>query len=425
MAIAFNTLFTALGKIVGGLNEWNTGLGATLDARVSTLRTQVTGIDPDLDDDLTVNKEAAVSAGSGWVGTLSTLAANTISEAVFNDRDLADRSFNGAFTELVRQMTASGESLATSVATIGSVTASGVPTGTPTFIVSDLEAVRQQRSDWTLPDSYVIQYTPSGWSVQGLTAAVPSSAPNWPQGSGVSTFLTGTNAGTTSLGSDPGFELWTGTPVAPTQWTIFAGTAGTTVNRAADTPVTGVGQYALELVGNATTLSVRQAVNLTASTVYYLHAFVKRTANPANTGTLTVALRDGSGTLVSGTTAASVTTAAASTSWTPITVALTTPSILPSAVYLDIRYDGGAGDTVRVDQVAVNALPALYANGLRLAIVNGVTAPVAGDTWTLSVTRASPTASFIRGLDRLLSLGSYSVRIPTSGAPTQADALVS
>lgn len=429
MAINFTRLFTALGKVCGALNEWNTSRGSTLTTRVSTLRTQFTGIDADLDDDLTTNQNNAVTSGDVWVSYLTQMCQRLVIDEVLNDRPQTDQQFTACLTELVRQMGVAAESLATSLATVGSVTAVGAPTGTPTWVVSDLDALRQARSDWTLPD--VLLLTAVGntsVNVQGQAAVTPETRPTWPTGAGVNTTLTQINAATTSLGADPGFESWlAGPPISPVSWTILSGTAGTTVSQASDTPVTGQGTYSLQLLGDGTTLKVRQQVTVSAGECYFLHAFVKRTANPANTGTLTVSLRDSAGTLLSGTSNISILTSAASGSWTANTAALVTPKNLPTdgLVYLEIQYNGGVGDTLRLDQVALNLLPTLYTGGLRLAVVKGVTATVTGDAWTHTTTLASPTAAFIRALNRLLALTNYSVRIPTSGAPTQANALVS
>jgi len=428
MAIAFTDLFTALGTVCGALNAWNTARGADLTSRVSTLRTELIGIDDDLDDTLTSNQELAVSSGDTWVSYLSDIAGRLIVEAVLDDRPQTDQAFTACLTELVRQMGVASENLAVSLATIGSVTAVGSPTGTPTFVVSDLDPYTQARSNWTLPDVLLLTTGASGTAVQGQTAASPATRPSWPSGAGVNTTLTTINAGTTSIGADPGFESWNaGPPISPVSWAILSGTAGTTVNQVTDTPVTGQGTYAMQLFGDGTTLRVRQQVSVSANEVYFVHAFLKRTAHPANTGTLTVALRDSSGNVLSGTSSISVATSAAATSWTANTAVIATPTNLPSdgLVYLEIRYNGGIGDSIYVDQVSLNLLPALYPVGLRLAVVRGVTASVVGDAWTLTTTRAHPEDSFIRSLDRLLSLRSYTARIPTSGSGTQADSLVS
>jgi len=432
MTIAFTNLFTALGKVVGGLNEWNTARGSTLTSRVSTLRTNIAAVDTDIDDTLTSNASGAVSSGDSWPGYLAQLANDLIIAAVLADRPQTDTSFTACLTELVRQMGVASESLNNYAATVGSVTAVGSPTGTPTFVTAQTDPYTQSNSNFTLPDVYIISTSAEGFQVQGKNADTSPTQPTWPSGNGVNTIVTQIDASTDSIGSDPGFELWdTGPPATPTQWMIVSGTAGTTVAQATDTPITGVGTYALQLQGDAgtgaTPLRVRQQVTVSANEVYFIHCYMKRTANPANTGTLTVALRDSSGNVLSGTSNISVATGSIATSWTAVTATLATPTNLPSdgLVYLEIRYNAGNGDTVRVDQVALNLLPALSPVGVRLAIVRGATASVVGDVWTWTITRSSPTASLIRGIDRLLSLTSYTVRIPTSGSPTQADALVS
>lgn len=432
MAIAFTTLFTALGKYVGALNEWNTARGATLTSRVATLRTQLGNVGSDLDITLTSNQTSAIGSGEGWVSYLKSICWSTLGQAVLTDRPQTDTSQTGLLTELVRQMNVASENLATSVATVGSATAVGAPTGTPTFVISDMDAITQAASNWTLPDVMLVTgVSATSVTVQGQSIPTAVTYPAWPSGSGVNTSITLLDASTTSIGTDPGFESWlTGPPITPSLWSITVGTAAVTVIRQADTPITGVGTYCMQLLGDATTsatpLRVRQSVTVQPSTVYYVHAFLKRTANPANTGTLTIGLRDSAGTLLSGTSSVSIVTGSIATSWTANTAVICTPKTIPSGgAYLEIRYNPGNGDSVYVDQVALNALPALYTGGLRLALVKGATDVVAGDAWTITTTRANPTLSLIRGLNRLMSLDGYSVRIPTSGAGTQGDALVS
>lgn len=421
MAIAYTTLFTALGKLVGGLNEWNTARGSSLTSRASTVRTQLNGIGPDLDAQLTQTVSGTVSGGEQLAQYYALTAQQTLTQAVLNDRPLPDTSPATVLSELVRQMGVDGETLAASPATVGSVTAVGSPVGNPRFVVSDLDSRTGAASDFVLPDEYLIRAVQGGHLIQGKPLDQPATAPTWPSGTGVNQVVAELDASVTSLGLDPGFEQWSGSPLAPDRWTIVTGVAGTSVVRVTDGPT---GTYAMSLVGNGSdTLTVRQSVTLAPNSVYFVHALTKRTANPANTGTLTVAIRDGGGTVVGNT--VSVATSAIATSWAHNVAVVVTPTDMPAETWLEIRYNGGSGDTVRLDQVAVNPLPELYAGGLRLAVVRGVTATATGDTRTLSVTRSSPTASLLRGLDRLLNLRAYTSRIPTGGSPTQADSLVS
>ena len=249
MAIDYGRLFEALGKLCGGLNEWNTARGSELDARVAELRTQLVGIGPDLDDSLTASRNTAVGAGDSWVGYLANAASNALRTEVLNDRPLTDTGFGSCLAELVRQMTIDGQSLATSPATVGSVTAIGSPVGTPRFLVSDLDPITGAASNFVLPDVYIVTATaPTVFSVSGKSAVRPTD-PTWPTGTGVNTSVTQIDASATSLGADPGFETWSGSPAVPTFWTTVAGTPGTTVAQATDTPVTGAGTLCLQLLG--------------------------------------------------------------------------------------------------------------------------------------------------------------------------------
>ncbi len=394
MAIDTTTLATRLGSAVKVLNETN-----TLNAG---------------------NRSATVTA-------LASYAQQLVIQSVLADRLISDQSFTRCFYEWVRQMNIAGDSFAqalcgTTVAGVGS------PTGTPSWLTSDLDAYGQ-RSDYLVPDVLVLQATTATTvSVNGKAATSSSLDAAWPTGSGVATTLTLTDPGVTSSLSDPGFESWSssGPPYIPTSWSIAAGSAGSTVNRVTDGFLNASG-YSLQFVGDTTALRVRQsAANLSTGT-YAIHVALKKTVAAVNTGTVSVTLRDASGNVISATGVSQTFSGLTLNTWTPLTAAVYVPAQLTNGCFLEVRWTGGASDALSIDCLSIIPMPTLYTAGLRLAGFVGATGMVAGaDQWTATTTLSSGTITgkLAKGIDRLLNISNIGARLPTSASPTQADSLI-
>lgn len=418
MAINFTRLSTAWGKLLGGLNEWNAARGATLTSRVGTLRTQFNGIDGDLEDTLSASRDAAIGAAEAWPSYLADRVVAVLAAEVKNDRPFADTSATGLLNELRRQMVVAGESFKTSTCT--TVTAAiGVPVGNPRIVTSDMDRFTGGRGDFLLADVLLLQAQGGGqYAVTGNSSVTPATYPSWPGGGGVASTLLETDPAVSSVGNDPGFTTWT-SPTAPAYWTVTGAVA-----QNADTPDGSA--YSCQFTGTGSLISIRQTVSVQPGQVLAVHFDAKKTASPVNTGTLVVRLEDAAGNALSG--SVTVNVSAVTGSWVGYTGALWVPTTAPSTVYVAFRYTGGAGDTVRVDRLSLVDAPELYPAGLRLAVFAGTTAAVAGDAWTLTTTVDGGTTlstQMIRGLDRLIGLSSYPLRLPTNSVPTQADALVS
>jgi len=444
LAINTTRLSQKIGKILGGLNETNDFLGTTLEARVNTIYAQYTTYGPENVTGIFDARNSDADSQNGWINYLKTLISDAIVTEVQLDRVLPSPSLTYAIPEWVRQMRIAGDSFQDCPATLA-VSAVGVPTGTYTFVTSSKDGTGVG-SDLCIPDVYLVTVTADNenggtrWAetfgVVGKAAAPDPATYLYPTGSGVNTSVAAIDpAAGSTLTTDPSFENWTSN--TPDDWTIASGVAGSTVFKVADDPRDGSDGFALRFVGNGTNvLKIRQVVTVSAATVYDVYFRVKKVTDPGTDWGVTVRLVDTStGTAVSGSSVLSATAASVAANWTNIvTGTIVTPATMPLETAIEIVFSQyGAPTTAAantaecyVDWVNIVEPTSLYAAGPNLSIWSGTTEGVNGDTWTYTVTLGAAVDTFmIRGMDRLLGLSSYTVRIPTAGSPTQLDSLIS
>lgn len=444
MAINTTRLAQKIGKILGGLNETNTFLGTTLAARVATIYAQYTTYGPGDVTGIFDAQTADQDVQSGWIGYFRSLISAAIVTEVQLDRLLPSPTLDYAVSEWVRQMTIAGDSFQNDPPTLTPADV-GVPVGDHLLVATAIDGTNVA-SDLVVPDVYLVTLTLDSdnggvkwaetFSVVGKAAVADPATFQYPTGSGVNTTVQSVDpAAGTTLTTDPSFADWAGN--TPTNWTIESGVAGSTVFKVADDPRDGADGFALRLVGNGTDLlKIWQTVSVEPNTVYDIYFRVKKVADPGTDWAVRVRLVDSdTGTAVSNTTVTSPTAGSVASSWANVVRgSFATPAALPDNVSIEILFSGFASAATPavstaeayVDWVNIQAVSYLYAEGPAALIYSGLVVGVAGDTRTLTATIATaPAASMIRGMDRLLSLANYPVRIPTAGSPTQSDALIS
>jgi len=374
-----------------------------------------------------LNALSAAVRPEATVGALQAYAQQVVIQDVLADRPQVGQDFASCYTEWVRQMALVPDSFASDTCTT-TVAGIGSPTGTPAWVTTDLDAFGQ-RSDFLLPDVLIVRATgPDTCSVVGKASATAATDASWPGGAGVSTDITlvdpATNGGVVS---DPGFDAWTGTPAASTAWTIVTTDVwGTGFSRVADDAYGSTSSYALKVLSPGAQQRIRQQVTVTEGGVYALHALLKKVVYAGATGTVSISLRDVSGNLLSST-GISQTFTGLTTSYAAYTAVLYAPRQITGDVYLELRWTGTAADVLHVDAVSLQELTPLYTAGLSLIGFVGLTDLVLDtDQWTVTTAIDSGTAasSLARGIDRLLAIAGNAARLPTSGSPTQADALI-
>lgn len=416
MAINITRLATCWGKLVGALNELNTFRATTLGTRATTLKSQYASINDTLDDDIDETLLAEQAANDVWVSYLGAKVVEVLKDEVLNDRPFADTSTLGLLTELARQMGVSGDSFRTSPSTV--VTAAiGSPTGTPTFWVSTVDPYTGVAGDFVLPDVYLFRAADAAsLSVTGNALVSPPTNGDWPKGGGVITGVTVTDPSVTTVGTDSGFESWT-SPTVLSSWTTVSGSISQVVH--------GTG-LAVQVTGTGGSINpLKQLVGVSAPGVYAVHASLRRTAG-AGSGNVTIRLENDAGTQI-GALTFTQSVAGLTGSFASYTGTLHVPAGVTGNVWLSFTTNAGGTDTIQIDDVALVIPVDLYQNGPKVVVFKGATNTVLGDAWTVTVTNTvTPiSGSLIRGVDRLAGFAAYPVRLPTSGAPTQADALVS
>lgn len=458
MAINYTRLFTTLGLLCGGLNGVNTYRGTTLVNRRGSIITQfgTSAVYGDLVSGAYTATTAAQAAEDGYVTWLGETCQSAVIGEVTADRPLTVESLENALAELVRQMTVDSQSLNACPGTT-SVSDVGTPTGDHKFVFGVKESLTGRTSDFLVPDVYLMRCTADRsqggtayqetFSVVGKPADSLPTDSTYPTGTGINTTVTAvdpsTAGGVVTEGSFDGTWTGTGSNTPPTPWTVYGSTvAGTHVFRSTSTPRNA--GYSLRMTGDGSVIpKVRQAITVEANTVYSVHARLYNVADPGIDYAVSLILTDSSGTAVAGNgsysnVVSSGSATALAGNWTNVvTGVFCTPSVLPSGgCYLEIRmHQSGSTTTapantasVDVDFVSVYATEPLYDGGPTLTVFSGATEGVVGDARTCTVALSSGAMSdyLIRGIDRLLggALASSAVRIPTSGAATQADALV-
>lgn len=448
MAIALDGsggLFTILGLIGGILNAINAHRGTAIGGKVDGLADEYAS-DRARRDGLYAALASYRSSGGGYLATLQRLASDTLVAAVEADAPQPDRTARTAMIELIRQMRVAGESV--SNAAVGlSFAATAGNTGAPVFVSSNKGATGYVQEN-TFPEALAITVAADAQtggatqgretlSLRGQVAATDVLGHDFPMGSGASVSLTLVDAAQDLAGGlanflrNGDFEDWTGG--APSNWTIATGTPSGTVAQSAGTVFDG--SSALSFVGDGSeltsltqTLGV-QAVAVRPLTQYSFNLWGKVSSAPA-AGVLEVALVDGSGAILQDNNGADNKVATAlttlGTTFVPINGTFRTPRILPDSVKLRVRLSTAlsAGTTLYLDRLAFSQMLQLYAQGPFVTGFSGITHPIAGDTWTGTVTNTAGSGQFQFLFSRLFDMRNNGLLLPSSGSPTIADALI-
>lgn len=254
------------------------------------------------------------------------------------------------------------------------------------------------------------------------TGGVPIQQLDWQtEGSGQGPTVTVANGA--ALVSDGDFENWSTN--TPSNWTIDNGVAGTHIFQETGAANIHRGLSSMRFLGTGAQaiIGVSQAVSpatVQAKRMYNVSVRIKASGVPA-AGTIQV-LFSGTGYTASSTEkveilAASFPTAAFTAAGSLQNFFISMPSIIPSNWKLVVQITGtlSAGTSVYFDSLALKEVE--YHGGVGAVVVAGSTRFIAGDKITFTVTNnnAGVFGTFFRRW--------YSFQLPSSGAPTIADAL--
>jgi hypothetical protein len=457
-------LFTRLGKIGYFLNSVHAFLGTgdlsagglkSVGVLTDGVQDQYEAARSDLVTGLYAARDTYRGAHGQVAQYLKGLAQDTLVEMVNDDSPLASKTVALALAELIDQMDTAAASVSRPTVSV-SVTAGGSNTGTGVCVASVTGADGVQL-DYVFDEVIVARATAdaqAGTSTAGqepFTATAPAAQTDalkwdWPDGSGGQVQMTAVDAASNNSGGNvlqnSSWATFT-TANTPDNWPIAVGTAGTHILQASGSNAYK-GSSGLAFVGNASTLpEIAQPFNTTPSTtagaggtsyrilpqtVYMLNVWHKVSDNLA-TGTFTISLVDGSGTVINDDEGAAntltITVDSLTTSWSNSTAVFRTPSVLPATVKLRIRNSSGAAlsaHTLYLDHLALTAATRLYTGGPYAAIFSGATEFVTGDKFSIDVNNnyGSKWALF---LERTFSLRQLGLRVPSSGSPTIDDTL--
>ncbi len=484
MAIDFNTitgnLFNRWGKMLGGDNQAQASVNATLTARVVSLNGQFAAADAQV---LQQNANNLMNMQSQYQGTpqaimtsytsmmQNTLIAMVVDDFVANGNNAgggvvsSNPTFLQSLNYLVGQMNFGGYAntawlrrptiQASAAYPTGAGVAGGANVGNGTYIVSMI--------DWDgYPLDYALQETitatctgdgyPGGnatagsepFSAAGQTSAASIYSWNYGNvgvGSGSTVQLTTLDTTKTSglVLTDGNFEVWSGGTPALTNWNIGVGVPGTTVVRG-NTPY--LGTYDLWIVGDGSELTkLRQAVTLLPNTVYavnaYMHTDGSVAAGSIEMRLVTAATPTASASTVVNNDAGSPNAivqdvTALSSSFAPVSGFFQTPAILPTDLYFEFFVNTAITNTERVNIDCVGIIEAVqqYPGGPWEAMFTGSVDFATGDSFTAIITNAPPGgaslyASFPWQLSRFFGLPSLNngvgLKFPSSTSTSSGE----
>jgi hypothetical protein len=459
-------LFRRLGKIGYAINSINTFNGTgdlsaggvrSVGVLTDNVQDQFESSRQDLTQQLYSQRDSYRGAHGAYKSYLRTLAQNTLIEMVNDDTRLPQKTLTLALTELIAQMV-SGSASVTRPTTSATVTAGSGNTGTGVCAAS-LTNKYGAPLDYVFAETLTLKATADSQSATATASSEPFSytgaaqqsdalAWDWPLGSAAQGSLTAIDAALNNSGNvlqNSSFATFT-TANAPDNWPVAVGSVGTAILQA-----TGSNAYkgssGLALVGDASVLhSLSQPFNTSPSTslgaggtsyrlkpsmVYAVNLWHK-VSDAAATGTVTLSLVDGSGTVLNdgaGTAnTITVTVDNLTTSWTNTKGFFRTPAVLPSTAKLRIAASSGAAlsaHTLYLDHLAMCEASQLYSGGPYVAVFSGATEFVLADKFTIAVANDSLTnAKWAYLLEKLFSLRSLGLAIPSDGSPTIADSYI-
>ena len=340
MAVNLTNLATRLGKLFGYANKVKGQVSNFYGADLTSLLTSFDGTD--YRDAVTafLNGANPATGMSARIGTaIYAPIQSAVQSLIINTMRVEESIYDGSYETALQALYDAMVSQSASFRSVGTssitVTAGGSNQGNGTLLA---RAYRPASSSVYLQEMFaesitvkcsspgtVLNYGAASFLSSG-PAAYTSTNTEYPGGSGVATSLAATPAGINSpvstagrnIIANGGFEGWSSN--TPASWTITVGTAGTHVLRST---VYARGAYALEMVGNGSTLTtLRQQlaysnstpVAIQPNTDYAIICYARKVGS-GTTGEVRIGLRDASGTAPTGSSYVSLLGSALTTSY--------------------------------------------------------------------------------------------------------------
>lgn len=481
MAITFSgstgNLFNRWGKMLGGANEAQGVVNATLSARVTSILAQFASADGqvlqqnannllNMQGQYQTTPQALLTSYTSMMQ--NTLVAMAVDDFAANGNNngggvlSTNPTFLQCLTYAINQMNSGGYANTAWLqrpTLASSITANAANVGNGTLVCSTTDWDGRPL-DYLLSETLTVTCTADGYpggtgttgsetfSSTGQNAASSINAWNYGNagvGSGSTIGLTVLDTTKTSglVLTDGNFESWSGTTpnFTPTSWNIGVGSIGSsgTVQRG-NTPY--LGTYDLWIIGDGSELTtIRQAVTLAPNTVYAVNAYM-HTDGAVAAGALAMRLVTAatptapSSSVVNNdagvANSIAVDVTALTSSFAAVSGTFQTPAVLPATVYFEIHVSTAITNTekLNVDCVGIQEATQQYPGGPWQALFTGSTDFAAGDSFTnaVSSTQAGSVGfvvAFPSQLGRYLQLatlnGNAGVKFPSSTSTSSGE----
>lgn len=457
MAITYdgpNGLFTRLGKLFGLLDAVRTHQ-QDIRTRVAAIEGEYSSTDAWWIGRLLARMDERIRETGGILDDLREAAIATLVETCYTESQTSTRQvmprrdLDQALLFLQREMRADSETIQRTTVTLGSATAGGSNVGSGTVVLAQLPPKRFG-SNTNLPyarteliESRCVEDAqgrgvPSGeevFEVRGQSS-YPNLDDRFPNGSGMVLRMPAVKA-SIDAGARYANQLTNGsferfTSSQPDNWSTVVGVAGTDYDQDFTQFYRDIAS--LELIGDGSTLTrlqqqLREVAGTTGAIVadraYLLTCRARKEAGVV-AGEVSIALRDGSGTVLSGS-EITITTSVSSSGWDLFTAAFRTPLDIPSTLFLDIRLTTAitGGNSVYIDELMLVEMRQPAPSSAHMAILAGNTDWVVDDSVTVQVTNNGEGHLYL-AMDRLFDLYGKGLPFPdTAGVPTILDSLIS
>lgn len=460
-------LFPRWGTFATTLDDINTNRGTTIPADVADVNAQFETTDQNVISNLYPSLSSYQSSSGSMNSYLRNLSNNTVIQMVTDVQPQPQPTLLSSLVYIVNQMTAAAASIKSN--TLGVTVYTGSSNVGNAIVVVCLYDSNGKPLQYAYEETIFGTCTnDSNFSAnlalsepylfQGQPAVGDMTSWQWPAGSGCSLTTTAVNplaTGGLNWTNNGSFETWTG-PL-PSGWLIVTGTIDGTISRttASGTFYDGTSAIVIAgITGGENTEFQQQfrtslASGSTNQTLYPLmqlafNCFIKTAtgvgyglggygaggygsgSGGSVTGTLRVALVDGSGTVIDDAAgnANSVSQNIASLSgWNSLSFAFCTPAVLPSTgVFLDFKMTTAlsAGNSLYIDRVGLTKMTPLYPGGPGLTVFSGNVPAAKGDSYQVAATN-NYAGKYAQFLWRIFALPSLGLVIPNSGSPTISD----
>lgn len=451
MSISFTSavgnMFNRLGAIFCAWRTVETNQRTTLPQIIDTaIGGQFNGNRPYVPDLIPAETNAQAQAGTAK-SNFQTWATTALVEMIHADTPLPAKTLDYALPQLIYDMQSAAAKVNANTVS-GVVTASTNNTGTGGCIVSLVDG-KGTTLENVYGENIVITCTSDSQPSTGSTVAgseiftvrgqnaVAKTDFLWPTGSGGSTTILASNSAVDvsaqNFLTNGDFESFTTN--TPDSWTVINGTPGTTIG---STATAYRGSLALSITGNGSQRTrIAQTLRLTSAgtvgsvnpqTRYAFSVRLRRNGS-ITTGTLRIALRDGTtdGAAVIGGASITVTASGLTTGYVLYTCQFNSSLALPAALYAVVELTAAVdnGSSIYIDDLVMGPM-VQHQNGPLFFIIPGATNFIVGDIFTAAITNARD-GIFQEMFNRAFNMDGRKIVLPSDayGAETILDALVS